>query len=125
MTIGNGIQTIGSLAFAKCSELADVYCYAENVPSTTSDAFEDSYINLSTLHVPASAIESYRTTAPWSEFGTFMTLDGDEPVIPDPEQCAKPTIHYQNGKLSFKSATEGVEFVSEITDADIKKNYTS
>ena len=102
-----------------------MYCYAENVPSTTSDAFADSYVNYSTLHVLASAIDRYRTTAPWSEFGTIVTSDGDEHVVPDPEQCAKPTIHYQNGKLSFKCATEGVEFVSEVTDADIKKNYTA
>jgi len=46
-------------------------------------------------------------------------------VIPEPEQCAKPNIYYANGKLSFKSATEGVQFVSEITDADVKKNYTT
>jgi len=51
--------------------------------------------------------------------------DGDEPVVPEPDQCEKPTIYYANGKLSFKSATEGVQFVSEITDADVKKNYTA
>ena len=95
------------------------------MPATASDVFEDSYPNLSTLHVPASAIDRYRTTAPWSEFGTIVISAGDGPVVPDPEQCAKPTIHYQNGKLSFKCATEDVEFVSEITDADIKKNYTA
>ena len=38
-------------------------------------------------------------------------------------KCAKPTIYYSNGKLSFKSDTEGAKFVSEITDSDIKKHY--
>ncbi len=35
------------------------------------------------------------------------------------ESCAKPTIHYQNGKLTFKCATEGAQCHSTITDSDI------
>ena len=125
MTIGSGIKTISTNAFACCPDLADVYCYSEQVPATASNVFEDSHPNLSTLYVPASAIDRYRTTAPWSEFGTIVISAGDGPVVPDPEQCAKPTIHYQNGKLKFSCETEDVEFVSEITDADIRKNFTS
>ena len=40
-------------------------------------------------------------------------------------KCEKPEITYANGKLSFSCATEGVEFVSEITSADINKRYDS
>ncbi len=50
--------------------------------------------------------------------GSFIPL---QPL----EQCATPTIAYQNGQLTFKSATEDVQFVSEITDTDIKKNFTA
>ena len=35
-------------------------------------------------------------------------------------KCSMPTITYKNGKLTFASDTEGVQFVSEITDTDIK-----
>ena len=38
-----------------------------------------------------------------------------------PQKCATPSISYNNGQLKFTCATDGVEFVSEITDADIKK----
>ena len=38
-----------------------------------------------------------------------------------PQKCATPSISYNNGQLKFTCATEGVEFVSEITDTDIKK----
>ena len=44
--IGNGIKTIYAGVFAKCLELTDVFCYAENVPSMIdgnnipTDAFE-------------------------------------------------------------------------------------
>ncbi|MBR6171099.1 MAG: Ig-like domain-containing protein [Bacteroidaceae bacterium] len=48
----------------------------------------------------------------------------DEPVSHD-EKCATPTIGYANGKLTFQSETEGVEFHSSITDTDIKDYITS
>ena len=55
-------------AFANCQELTDVYCYAENVPSTNIDAFDGSLIEYATLHVPASALNAYSNTEPWSNF---------------------------------------------------------
>lgn len=36
---------------------------------------------------------------------------------------ATPTISYANKELTFSCETEGVEFVSEIKDADIRKFY--
>lgn len=126
VNIGIGEKKIYGLAFANCPELMDVYCYADKLPSTQTNAFNDSYIEYATLHVPASAIESYRITAPWSSFKTFVTLDGSEPPTPptpEVKKCATPTIAYKNGKLTFSCATEGVEYVSEVTVADAKKYY--
>ena len=40
VTIPNSVTSIGDGAFRDCPELLDVYCYAEKVPSTESDAFE-------------------------------------------------------------------------------------
>ena len=84
VTIGNSVTSIGSEAFRDCSKLLDVYCYAENVPSTGSNAFSSSLIANATLHVPAASIDSYKVTAPWSGFGTITPLpdltltDGEE-----------------------------------------------
>jgi len=119
VTIGSGVRTINQKAFADCQELTDVYCYAENVPSTNEDAFQNSYIEYTTLHVPASAIELYRVKAPWSQFGTVKATDGTIPDPPVPEKCATPTISYANGKLTFISETEGAICQSTITDSDI------
>ena len=110
--IGSGMRNIGSQAFANCQELLDVYCYAEAVPPTESNAFDGSYPEYATLHVPAVSLEAYRTTIPWSSFGTIMTLDGDIPVI---EKCATPTITYTNGKVRCTCETEGVTYVYTIT----------
>lgn len=121
--MGIGITNIKSNAFEYCPELTDVYCYAINVPTTMSDAFNESYMEYATLHVPASAIERYRTTAPWSSFKSIVATDGSEPPTPEVKKCATPTIAYVNGKLKFTCETEGAEFVSEVTVADAKKYY--
>ena len=118
--IPNSVQSIGIWAFRDCSKLEDVYCYAENVPSTNDSAFEESYIEYSTLHVPGSALSSYKTTAPWSGFGTIKALEGTEA-----KKCEKPVISYNNGELDFTCSTEGVEFASEIKCDDVKKFNTS
>ena len=74
LTIGNSVEYIGEWAFANCSELLDVYCYAEKVPSAGSNAFEGSYPEYLTLHVPDGSIDSYKTTEPWSRFGKIVAL---------------------------------------------------
>ena len=123
ITIGSGIKTISSLTFASCPELTDVTCYAENVPSTRTDAFKDSYIEYATLHVPASAVNAYKAADPWKNFKSIMATDGTTPETPETPKCEKPTISYENGQLKMSCATEGVEYVTDITDADIKKHY--
>ena len=126
VTIGNSVTSIGSGAFRDCPELLDVYCYAEKVPSTVSDAFDGSYPEYATLHVPDASIDSYKATAPWSGFGKIVGLSGGEPEqpeVPEVEKCATPVVTYAEGKLSFSCDTEGAEFVTDITDRDIKKHY--
>ena len=125
VNIGNSVKNIGEKAFADCAELTDVYCHAESVPATESDAFDGSYIDYATLHVPAASVEQYKATAPWSNFGAIVATDGTIPEPPTPEKCATPTISYRKGELTFSCETEGAEFISEIKDVDIKKHYTA
>ena len=123
ITIGSGIKTIYNLAFASCPELTDVTCYAENVPITATNAFEDSYIEYATLHVPSASVNAYKAADPWKDFKSIMATDGTTPETPETPKCEKPTISYENGQLKMSCATEGVEYVTDITDADIKKHY--
>ena len=69
------MTSIGNYAFADCNNIENVYCYAEEVPSTFYNAFDHSNIENATLHVPASAIEAYKTTEPWSDFGTIKAIE--------------------------------------------------
>ena len=79
VTIPNSVVSIGGYAFNDCPELLDFYCYAENVPSSNSNAFDGSYTENPTLHVPAASLESYKATAPWSSFGKIVaiSIEGD------------------------------------------------
>ena len=106
VTIPNSVTSIGDNAFKSCSSLKEVYCYAENVPTTGTNAFNNSPISSATLHVPAASLNSYQTTEPWSGFGQIVAL---------PEKCATPTITFTNGMLTFECETEGVEFVYDIS----------
>ena len=124
VTIPNSVKSIGKWAFRYCSDLLDVYCYAEKVPSTESSApysaFEGSYLENATLHVPAASIDSYKAREPWSEFGKIVVLTPEESGIDELKgengtensavydlsgrrvQKAQKGIFIQNGKLTVK-----------------------
>jgi len=81
VNIPTNLTHIGYYAFAYCSNLKDVYCFADNVPTTGSDVFKETPIASATLHVPAGLIDKYKATAPWNEFGNIVgegevTIDG-------------------------------------------------
>ena len=80
VTIPNSVTSIGDNAFNGCSKLENVYCCAESVPSTGDYVFKGMDIANVTLHVPASAIEAYKTTTPWSEFGTIKAIEETEGI---------------------------------------------
>lgn len=97
---------IGDKAFANCTELTDVYCYADVVPYNTSiSAFEGSYPEYMTLHVPVNLLNEYKSTAPWSSFGKFETIAAGIINIP-----SKPVlITEQGGTLVLSGLVDGTE----------------
>ena len=129
VTIGSGVRVIGSTAFGSCPELTDVYCWAENVPEMRdfrgdecTDAFDGSFIEYATLHVPVKSIDAYMEVEPWKSFKEMKPLaSGGQQV----QKCATPTIAFRNGKLTFSCKTDGVEFVSQLSADDAGKHYSN
>ena len=109
VTFPSSVTEIGDFVFYLCSKIKDVYCYAEKVPNTSSSAFSNVPTSSATLHVPATSVEAYKATAPWSGFGTIVGMV---------EKCATPTINFIDGNVEFECETEGVEYVAKVTCKD-------
>ena len=105
VVIGGGVKTIRRQAFSNCPELTDVTCYAENVPTTQSDAFADSHIEYATLHVPDASVNAYGQAEPWKNFKEIVGLSGTAT-----QKCATPTIKIVGGGVTFECETDGVTF---------------
>ena len=109
VNIGNSVKSIGEYAFAACAELTDVYCYAENVPFTKSDAFAYSNYESATLHVPAAFVEDYKTTEPWSNFGAIVPLTDEDAVAE--VQAVPVLIQTQGNTITVEGAEAGTEII--------------
>lgn len=77
--IGSGLKDVGEYAFAGCGSLSSFTCTAESVPTTGNSVFSESPQSSSTLYVPASSVDAYKTAAQWKNFGTILPI-ADEPI---------------------------------------------
>ncbi|MBO5888215.1 MAG: leucine-rich repeat domain-containing protein [Bacteroidaceae bacterium] len=74
IAIPNSVTNIENNAFAYANSIADVFCYAENVPRTNSYAFNGSSISSATLHVPYGCKAVYEAASPWNQFGNIVEM---------------------------------------------------
>ena len=126
-------QIYGSV-FADCSNLTDIYCYAENVPVTFGNAFQDFLIASATLHVPAGSVEKYKAASPWNGFGNIVAIS--EEYFPEGTKWTEirlDTLKYDSwySKVGDEWVPnfETIEYYvkGEYTDWDVvfKKVYTN
>ena len=147
VTIGNSVTSIGYSAFYGCSGLTSVtipnsvttidthafdgwnlpvvISQIENpfkITGKTSDyrTFSQNTFNNATLYVPKGTIDKYKATDGWKDFVFIEEGNGSGGDTPTTQKCEKPTISYENGKLTFTSETEGAVCQYSITDTDIK-----
>ena len=121
-TIGNSVTSIGMYAFARCSNLKYIICEATSVPSTESDAFKD--ISGRVLDVPSSAAEEYRTTEPWSQFGSINAVSEEGNIISG--SCGKNvnyTLNLETGVLSITGTGAMKEFSDGFQPWYYKTSY--
>ncbi len=125
ITIPNSVTSVEWGAFSYCSNLTSVISKIENpfkISGKNSDyrTFDLDIFNNITLYVPKGTIEKYKSTEGWKDFLFIEEIGGGGGDTPEEKQCAKPTIYYEQGKLTFGCETEGVQFKSSITDTDIR-----
>ena len=117
VVLGNNVTSIGNDVFSGCSSLTDMYSYAENIPTTDYEAFNSQNLSTSTLHVPVSALEAYKTTAPWNQFGTIEAiLDGV--LRGDANGDGEVNTNDADFIVDYMLGTPAVTFNKEAADAN-------
>lgn len=124
VTIGSSVTSIGSNAFSY-TPLSYITCLAETPPSMSSNyTYFNSYVN-TTLYVPKTSIEAYRSATIWNNFkiitdfkpnflslGDFSTMRGDTIVVP-------VMMENENDITAFQTdicLVDGFEFVKNVND---------
>ena len=72
IVFGGYIDEICQDAFIGCTGLKDIYAYSDVPPAADEYTFEESNYD-ATLHVAATALEVYQSTAPWCYFKHIVT----------------------------------------------------
>lgn len=72
INIPSSVTSIGNACFFFCSSLKIVIC---KIPTAIKGGFFfDVPFQQATLYVPEASLESYKTTSPWSNFGTILPI---------------------------------------------------
>jgi len=117
------VTSIGDAAF-NGADIPTVISLIENPFTITGKTSgnrtftQNTFLN-ATLYVPKGTIEKYKATVGWKDF-LFIEEGTGGGDTPETQKCEKPTISYENGKLTFSSATDGAVCQYSITDTDIK-----
>ena len=113
ITIPESVTMIWDEAFAFCTNLVEIYCYAEKVPSASSNIFTSCNYRNITLYADANILESYKEKYPWSNFGKFKTLEVDDIKDLSNERLyhiSQP--HHKSGATSWAIQTAGEKLMS-------------
>lgn len=78
IAIGSNVNKININAFGNCPNIEELTCYCKNVPKTTLDLFEGSYIDQATLYVPSGSEEAYRSDKYWGNFKEVLPISGTD-----------------------------------------------
>lgn len=78
------MASLEEYTFRCWTSLTNIYCYAETVPEIDINTFMEITLENIILHVPASALEAYKTTAIWSDFGSIVAFTEGKTDIQQP-----------------------------------------
>ena len=119
ITFPSSLTEIENYAFLYDENIAEIICFADIPPAMSQHSFYGVSKYKIDLYVHESAKESYLNDYWWKSMNIHSIPDST------PAKCAKPTISYENGKFVFECETEGVEFISQVMDANVKAHASS
>ena len=98
VTIPSSVTTIGDYAFYRCDSLVDVYGINPTPPDAYRYSFYTTTYRTGTLHVPATAVEIYASTYPWSNF-TNIAGDAESGIHSVEADAIEPAIAARDGAI--------------------------
>lgn len=109
VSIPSTMKYIDICVFQDCTNLTEVYCYAEEIPETKETTFMNVPLTAATLYVPESALDKYKTTAPWSQFGNIVSLETPiKDVLNDEPSVSRLRYYNLQGRFSGQPDQRGV-----------------
>ena len=104
VSLGSSVRTIQQSAFSYCPEITDVYSYATTTPATSGNAFEGSYIEAISLHVPEEAIDNYKAVTPWKNFKEIVAIS---PSGMSKLEASETSVKCEDGQLTVEGIDDG------------------
>lgn len=105
VSLGSSVRTIQQSAFSYCPEITDVYSYATTTPATSGNAFEGSYIEAISLHVPEEAIDNYKAVTPWKNFKEIVAIS---PSGMSKLEASETSVKCEDGQLTVEGIDNGL-----------------
>ena len=125
ISIPNSLQYIPKGIFSHSTNIKEVYCYNENVPSAAENAFINSSVGNATLYVPTVALDNYKNRAPWSLFGNVQGISNRGDANGDYKVNVLDIVEVVNainGKPSVNYNAVNVDLNGDgsVTDTDVE-----
>ena len=100
--------------------------HAVDIPTTDNSAFAQTNLANATLYVPASSLNEYKQTEPWSSFGTILPIDENAVATAIKNTAAEETegkTCYDLSGRRVESKQRGLLIVKE-RDGNVRKVMT-
>ena len=118
------ITSIGDKAFYGCTGLTSVTSLAKTPPTATDDLFSSTTYATATLYVPASTVEDYAATSPWSLFSCLAVSDVEEDEDADDANAEA----YERLMAQIAAAQEALDVAADSVNgscADVADGFSA
>ncbi len=106
---GNNLDL--GVQFCYLPNLKDFYYSTSVPPIISNESFRGTDISKATLHVPSDAVETFRKTAPWSDFGSIVSITSDIKEVLNKSHSDPNTPFYNLSGQRVTNVTKGLYIV--------------